>query len=55
MRRYPAAWREQVVAGISPGGERIVAAILAGQPDAASAAMLEHLAGSEALMRGFLG
>ena len=35
--------------------ERIVAAILAGQPDAASAAMLEHLAGSEALLRGFLG
>ncbi|HEX5857847.1 MAG TPA: FCD domain-containing protein, partial [Microbacterium sp.] len=34
--------------------ERIVTAILAGQGDAASAAMLEHLAGSEALLRGFL-
>lgn len=35
--------------------ERIVAAILAGKPDAAEAAVLEHLAGSEALLRGFLG
>ena len=35
--------------------ERIVAAILAGRADAAEAAVLEHLAGSEALLRGFLG
>jgi DNA-binding FadR family transcriptional regulator len=34
--------------------ERIVTAILAGRPDAAEAAVLEHLAGSEALLRGFL-
>ncbi|WP_292835154.1 GntR family transcriptional regulator [Microbacterium sp.] len=35
--------------------ERIVTAILAGGADAAEAAMLEHLAGSEALLRGFVG
>ncbi|MDN3497089.1 GntR family transcriptional regulator [Planococcus sp. APC 4015] len=35
--------------------ERIVSAILAGRADAAEAAILEHLAGSEALLRGFLG
>ena len=35
--------------------ERIVAAILAGRADAAEATILEHLAGSEALLRGFLG
>ncbi|MFH8252718.1 FadR/GntR family transcriptional regulator [Microbacterium sp. B2969] len=35
--------------------EAIVTAILAGRPDAAEAAILEHLAGSEALLRGFLG
>lgn len=34
--------------------EAIVTAILAGRPDAAEAAILEHLAGSEALLRGFL-
>lgn len=34
--------------------ERIVTAILAGRPEAAEAATLEHLAGSEALLRGFL-
>ena len=34
--------------------ERIVTAILAGRPDAATDAILEHLAGSEALLRGFL-
>lgn len=34
--------------------ERIITAILAGRPDAAEAAILEHLAGSEALLRGFL-
>ena len=34
--------------------ERIVSAILAGRPDAAEAAMRDHLAGSEALLRGFL-
>ena len=34
--------------------ERIVTAILAGRADAAEAAILEHLAGSEALLRGFL-
>ncbi len=34
--------------------ERIVTAILAGRPDAAAAAVLDHLAGSEALLRGFL-
>jgi DNA-binding FadR family transcriptional regulator len=34
--------------------ERIVTAILAGRADAAEAAVLEHLAGSEALLRGFL-
>ncbi|WP_019181927.1 FadR/GntR family transcriptional regulator [Microbacterium yannicii] len=34
--------------------ERIVTAILAGRPDAAEAAVLDHLAGSEALLRGFL-
>ncbi len=33
---------------------RIVTAILAGQPDAADEAMRDHLAGSEALLRGFL-
>ena len=32
----------------------IVSAILAGRPDAAHAAMRDHLAGSEALLRGFL-
>ncbi|WP_457100807.1 FadR/GntR family transcriptional regulator [Microbacterium sp. P5_E9] len=35
--------------------EQIVSAILAGRADAAEAAILEHLAGSEALLRGFLG
>lgn len=34
--------------------EGIVTAILAGRPDAAEAAMRDHLAGSEALLRGFL-
>lgn len=34
--------------------ERIVTAILAGRPDVAEAAMRDHLAGSEALLRGFL-
>lgn len=34
--------------------ERIVAAILAGRADEADAAMRDHLAASEALMRGFL-
>jgi DNA-binding FadR family transcriptional regulator len=34
--------------------ERIVSAILTGRADAAEAAILEHLAGSEALLRGFL-
>lgn len=34
--------------------ERIVTAILTGRPDAAEAAIREHLAGSEALLRGFL-
>jgi len=34
--------------------ERIVTAILTGRADAAEAAILEHLAGSEALLRGFL-
>ena len=34
--------------------EHIVTAILAGRADAAEAAILEHLAGSEALLRGFL-
>jgi len=34
--------------------ERIVSAILAGRADAAVEATLEHLAGSEALLRGFL-
>ncbi|SDG40697.1 FadR/GntR family transcriptional regulator [Microbacterium pygmaeum] len=34
--------------------ERIVTAILAGRADAAEGAILEHLAGSEALLRGFL-
>jgi DNA-binding FadR family transcriptional regulator len=34
--------------------ERLVTAILAGRPDAAERAVLEHLAGSEALLRGFL-
>jgi DNA-binding FadR family transcriptional regulator len=33
--------------------ERIVTEILAGQADAAAAAVLDHLAGSEALLRGF--
>ncbi|MFT4214759.1 MAG: GntR family transcriptional regulator [Microbacterium sp.] len=35
--------------------EEIVQAILAGQPDAAEAAMLQHLAASEALVEGFVG
>lgn len=35
--------------------ESMVTAILAGRADAASAAALDHLAGSEALLRGFLG
>ena len=34
--------------------EAIVAAILAGRPDAAAEAMLEHIEGSAALLRGFL-
>lgn len=34
--------------------ERIILAILAGRPDEAEAAMRDHLAGSEALLRGFL-
>lgn len=34
--------------------EAIVAAMLAGRADAAEAAVLEHLEGSEALLRGFL-
>ncbi|HEX5729969.1 FCD domain-containing protein, partial [Microbacterium sp.] len=34
--------------------ERVVTAILAGRADAAEDAILEHLAGSEALLRGFL-
>ena len=34
--------------------ERIVQAILAGRADAAESAMLDHLAASEALVRGFL-
>lgn len=33
----------------------IVAAVLGGRPDAAEAAMREHLAGSAELLRGFLG
>jgi DNA-binding FadR family transcriptional regulator len=33
---------------------RIVAAIVEGRPDAAEAAMLEHVAASEALIRGFV-
>jgi DNA-binding FadR family transcriptional regulator len=32
----------------------VVGAILAGDPAAARAAMTEHLAGTEALLRGFL-
>ena len=35
--------------------EAVVVAILRGDQDAAAAAMLEHLAGSAALLRGFLG
>lgn len=35
--------------------ENIVKAILRGHPDAAAQAMSEHIAGSEALLRGFLG
>jgi len=35
--------------------DRIVQAILAGRADAAETAMLDHLAASETLMRGFLG
>jgi DNA-binding FadR family transcriptional regulator len=35
--------------------EHIVTAILAGRADAAEAGVLAHLAGSEALLRGFLG
>lgn len=34
--------------------EAVVTGILAGSPDAAASAMREHLAGSEALLRGFL-
>ncbi|OCG74602.1 FadR/GntR family transcriptional regulator [Microbacterium sediminis] len=34
--------------------ERIIGAIMAGRPDAAQDAMLEHLSGTEALLRGFL-
>ena len=34
--------------------ERIVTAILAGRAEAAETATLEHLAGSESLLRGFL-
>nr|BFF09324.1 hypothetical protein GCM10025699_06270 [Microbacterium flavescens] len=34
--------------------EHIVTAILAGRADAAEAAVLDHLAGTEALLRGFL-
>ncbi|MER7797720.1 FCD domain-containing protein [Microbacterium sp. NPDC096154] len=35
--------------------ERIVSAILRGKPDEAASAMAEHVAGSEALLRGFFG
>jgi DNA-binding FadR family transcriptional regulator len=35
--------------------EKIVSAILKGNPVAAQSAMREHLAGSAALLRGFLG
>ena len=35
--------------------EAIVLAVLAGDADAAAEAMSEHLEGSEALLRGFLG
>lgn len=35
--------------------EAVVVAILAGQPERAAAAMREHLEGSAALLRGFLG
>ncbi|MFG6402200.1 FadR/GntR family transcriptional regulator [Microbacterium sp. P04] len=35
--------------------ERMVVSILAGRADAAADAVLDHLAGSEALLRGFLG
>jgi len=34
--------------------EQIITAILTGRPEAAEAAVLAHLAGSEALLRGFL-
>ncbi len=34
--------------------EMIASAIVAGRPDDAAAAMLEHIAGTEALLRGFL-
>ncbi len=34
--------------------ERIVQAILRGDPDGAATAMAEHLAGSASLLRGFL-
>ena len=34
--------------------EAIVSAILAGRPQSASEAMLEHIEGSAALLRGFL-
>ena len=34
--------------------DAIVVAILAGDPDAAAAAMLAHVAGSAALLHGFL-
>ncbi|MBL5972911.1 MAG: FadR family transcriptional regulator [Candidatus Leucobacter sulfamidivorax] len=34
--------------------EAIAGAVLAGEPDAAAAAMLEHIEGTDALLRGFL-
>lgn len=34
---------------------QIVAAVLAGRPEVAASAMREHLAGTEALLRGFVG
>ncbi len=46
---------ERNIAHSNQQHEAIVIAILTGQTEQAAAAMAEHLAGSAALLRGFLG
>jgi DNA-binding FadR family transcriptional regulator len=46
---------ERNIAHSNEQHDAIVAAVLAGEPDAASRAMRDHLEGTAALLRGFLG